>query len=56
MIAIDNDPFSIVENVGVKILLKQALPRYELTSRTYIPQKLFQTSTIYSRQNKNQHS
>lgn len=47
MIAIDNEPFSIVEKVGFKRLLEQALPRYELPSRTYISQKII--PDIYNR-------
>ncbi|KAK2578295.1 hypothetical protein KPH14_011917 [Odynerus spinipes] len=45
MIAPDNKPLCIVETVGFKRLLQQALPCYELTSRTYITQKLFPIST-----------
>lgn len=47
MIAIDNEPLSIVEKVGFKRLLQQALPRYELPSRTYISQKI--VPDIYNR-------
>lgn len=47
MIALDNEPFSIVEKVGFKRLLEQALPRYELPSRTYISQKI--VPDIYNR-------
>ena len=36
MIALDNEPFSIVERTGCTRLLEQALPRYKLPSRTYI--------------------
>ncbi|XP_018574457.1 zinc finger BED domain-containing protein 4-like [Anoplophora glabripennis] len=40
VIALDNELLSIVERVGFKRLLQQALPRYEMPSRTYITQKI----------------
>ncbi|KAF2891023.1 hypothetical protein ILUMI_15150 [Ignelater luminosus] len=40
MIALDNEPLSIVERSGFTRLLEQALPRYKLPSRTYITQKI----------------
>lgn len=47
MIALDNEPLSIVERTGFIRLLEQALPRYKLPSRTYITQKI--VPDIYNR-------
>ena len=47
MIALDNEPLSIVERTGLNRLLEQALPRYKLPSRTYIAQKII--PDIYDR-------
>ncbi|KAF2902210.1 hypothetical protein ILUMI_03986 [Ignelater luminosus] len=47
MIALDNEPLSIVERTGFTRLLEQALPRYKLPSRTYITQKII--PDIYDR-------
>lgn len=37
MIALDNEPLSMVERTGFIRLLQHAAPRYKLSSRTYIP-------------------
>ncbi|CAK1592037.1 unnamed protein product [Parnassius mnemosyne] len=47
MIALDNEPLSIVEKTGFTRLLEQALPRYKLPSRTYITQNII--PDIYDR-------
>ena len=47
MIALDNEPLSMVERVGFKRLLQQTLPRYELPSRTYMTNKI--VPDIYNR-------
>nr|XP_053615039.1 zinc finger BED domain-containing protein 4-like [Plodia interpunctella] len=47
MIALDNEPLSIVERTGFTRLLEQALPGYKLPSRTYISQKI--VPDIYDR-------
>ncbi len=36
MVALDNQPFSIVEDSGFKALIKSLEPRYSLPSRRYI--------------------
>ncbi|KAH9637013.1 hypothetical protein HF086_016290 [Spodoptera exigua] len=47
MIALDNEPLSVVIRTGFTRLLQQALPRYKMPSRTYIAQKII--PDIYDR-------
>ena len=47
MIALDSQPFSIVEEVGFKRLMKVLKPNYELPSRKYFTSNII--PTIYSR-------
>lgn len=47
MIALDNEPLSVVERTGFIRLLEQALPRYEMPSRNYISGKII--PDIYDR-------
>lgn len=47
MIAIDNEPFSIVERVGFTRLMEKAVPQYKMPSRTYITEKII--PDIYDR-------
>ena len=47
MIALDSQPFSIVEDVGFKRLMKVLKPNYELPSRKYFTSNII--PTIYSR-------
>lgn len=47
MIALDNEPLSIVERAGFKRLLEKALPRYRIPSRTYMTENII--PDIYER-------
>ncbi|KAG6454157.1 hypothetical protein O3G_MSEX008522 [Manduca sexta] len=47
MIALDNEPLSIVDRVGFNRLMQKVLPRYKLPSRTYITEKII--PDIYER-------
>lgn len=40
MIAIDNEPLSIVERVGFKRLMEKAVPQYRMPSRTYMTENI----------------
>ncbi|KAF9409281.1 hypothetical protein HW555_011316 [Spodoptera exigua] len=47
MIALDNEPLSIVDRVGFNRLMQKAVPRYKLPSRTYMTEKII--PDIYDR-------
>lgn len=47
MIALDNEPLSVVERVGFKRLLQNAVPQYKIPGRTYMTEKII--PDIYNR-------
>ncbi|CAG9789608.1 unnamed protein product [Diatraea saccharalis] len=47
MIAIDNEPFAVVERVGFKRLMEKAVPQYKMPSRTYMTENVI--PDIYDR-------
>lgn len=46
MIAVDLQPFSIVEDIGFQRLLKEICPNYNIPSRKYIKESIY---NIYSK-------
>ncbi|KAJ8970470.1 hypothetical protein NQ314_001211 [Rhamnusium bicolor] len=47
MIALDNEPLSMMDRVGFRRFMQKALPRYKIPSRTYITDKI--VPDIYER-------
>ncbi|XP_023223466.1 zinc finger BED domain-containing protein 4-like [Centruroides sculpturatus] len=47
MIALDNEPLSLVERVGFKRLMEKAVPQYNIPGRTYMTEKII--PDIYNR-------
>lgn len=47
MIAIENEPFSLVERVGFTRLMEKAVPQYKMPGRIYITEKII--ADIYDR-------
>nr|CAH7764067.1 unnamed protein product [Callosobruchus chinensis] len=50
MIALDNEPLSMVDRVGFNRLMHKAVPRYKIPSRTFMTEKI--VPDIYDRINK----
>lgn len=47
MIALDNEPLSLVERIGFKRLMEKAVPQYKIPGRTYMTEKII--PDIYNR-------